>query len=130
MNSSQRGGANIAAGDFNGDGFADIAVGAGPEGGPRVRIFDSVKLTAPDPNVANTFLDFFAFNSNLRDGVRVALRNIDGDNQADLITGTGDNFPRIKTFIGGISGGPGAPLLVNEFVPFGATQGDFGAWVG
>ena len=86
--------------------------------------------SSPNPAVSNTLVNFFAFDQNLRDGVRVALRNIDGDNQGDIIAGTGDNFPRIRTYLGALSGGPEAAFLSGQFVPFDSTFGTFGAWVG
>ncbi len=42
---SFRGGVSVAADDFNGDGFADLAVGAGAGGAPVVRIVDGRSLT-------------------------------------------------------------------------------------
>ena len=128
--STQRGGAYVAGGDFDGDGVADVITGAGPEGGPRVRVFNGANLVLQDPNQPITFLDFFAFDPNSRNGVRVALRDIDGDRTADIVVGTGGGSPRIRTYAGGLSGGPGAPLQLQEFVPFDEVFGRFGAWVG
>lgn len=37
-----RGGVSVAAADFTGDGRAEVVVGAGAGGGPRVRVFDAL----------------------------------------------------------------------------------------
>src|SRR5262249_7094336 len=60
-----RGGGDVAAGDFNGDGHADIVFGTGNGGGPRVTVLDGA-------NPTSTLWDFFAFDSSLRGGVHVA----------------------------------------------------------
>ncbi|QEL18858.1 SGNH/GDSL hydrolase family protein [Limnoglobus roseus] len=83
---SFRGGVMPAVGDVTGDGVADVAVGSGTGGGPRVRVFDG----RDNAVVA----DFFAYEPTFRDGVNVAIA-------------TGSGGPRILT-------GPGvggAPLL-------------------
>ena len=59
------GGVTVAAGDLGGNGGADIVVGAGPGGGPRVRMFAGTGL-AP-------VADFFAFEPTFTGGVNVAV---------------------------------------------------------
>lgn len=72
-----RGGVNVAAADLNGDGKAEIITGAGPGGGPHVRYFDE----------KGQFINhFFAYDKELRKGVRVAAGDLDGDNIAEIIT--------------------------------------------
>lgn len=55
------GGARVGAIDFNKDGRADIWTGAGPGGGPQVRVFDSVELALLD--------SYFAFDPTFAGGV-------------------------------------------------------------
>lgn len=88
---SFRGGVLVAAGDTNGDGFAEIITGTGVGGGPRVQVFDGVtqKLLA----------NFFAYEDTFRGGVLVAAGDITGDGKAEIITGTGvGGGPRILAF--------------------------------
>jgi hypothetical protein len=72
------GGAYVAAGDFDGDGLADIAVSAGPGGGPQVQIFPGKAIKAKQSGV--TFTDASGFNnvivppgSPYRGGARVGV---------------------------------------------------------
>jgi hypothetical protein len=84
-----RNGTFVAAGDVDGDGFADLMIGAGPGGGPRVRILGGKDLTAHGPASPTFLADFFAGDDANRGGVRVAVRRIDGDARDDLVTGDG-----------------------------------------
>jgi autotransporter-associated beta strand protein len=59
-----RGGVSVAAGDINSDGKADIVTGAGPGGGPHVRVFDGA--------TGNGMTSFFAYDLAFRGGVNVA----------------------------------------------------------
>jgi hypothetical protein len=58
------GGASVAALDVDGDGKADIITGAGPNGGPHVRIFSGAT-----PGLE--FRSFFAFDPGFIGGVYV-----------------------------------------------------------
>jgi hypothetical protein len=87
------GGVSVAAGDVNGDGLADIVVGAGAGGGPNVRAFDGAtgKLTR----------NFFAYDPAFTGGVSVATSDSNGDGVADIVTGTGPGGgPHVKVFDG------------------------------
>ena len=75
------GGVDVAGGDFNADGFADIVVGAGPGGGPQVSIFDG--------QTGNVLTQFFAYDQSFRGGVTVAVGDVDGSSFNSVVTGAG-----------------------------------------
>lgn len=128
--SGQRGGAYISAADYDGDGKADVVAGAGPDGGPRVRVINAVNLNLQDPNQTYAFVDFFAFDPNLRTGVRPILRDIDSDRFGDLIVGLGAGLPQVRTFIGRTIRPTGDVQPVDDIFAGGVLTGSFGAWVG
>lgn len=104
-----KGGINVASGFItdNHDGHAEIVTGAGPGGGPHVKVFDSQ---------LNTKHDFNAFDPAFQGGVRVAVGDVTGDGIAEVIVGTGPGGGSIHAY-DGASG-----RLVHSFDPFG---GDF-----
>ena len=96
---SFRGGARVAAGDINGDGVADLAVAAGFEGGPRVAIYNGKTLLSGSPT--ELVSDFFAFPDVLRNGVYLAIGDVNGDGYGDLIFGAGPGGgPEVLTISG------------------------------
>ena len=110
-----RGGITVAAADLTGDGRAEIAVGAGPGGGPRVRVYDGATrapLTGP-------LRSFFAFAPDFGGGVYIGADGLagdaDSDGTLDLVVGTGAGVAgRVKVY----SGATGDVL--RDFEPFGS----------
>jgi hypothetical protein len=87
------GGVRVATGDVNGDGVPDIVTAAGPGGGPHVKVFDG--------RTGALLLQFFAYDSGFTGGVFVAIGDVNGDGQADIITGAGaGGGPHVKAFDG------------------------------
>lgn len=81
FNTAFTGGVDVAGGDFNADGFADIVVGAGPGGGPMVRIFDG--------RTGTMLTEYFAYDLAFTGGVTVAVGDLDGSGFNSLVTGAG-----------------------------------------
>jgi hypothetical protein len=93
------GGVSVAAGDVNGDGYADIVTGAGSGAGPHVKVYSG----APGPLLHS----FFAYAADFTGGVHVATADVNGDGYADIVTGAGPGGgPHVKVF----SGATGAEL--------------------
>ncbi len=107
-----RGGSRVALGDINRDGAADLIVGAGIGGGPRVSVYSGTALLAG--NTGRLIPDFFALDSSLRSGVYVSVADVDGDGFADILYSTGmTGGPRVRVVSGAVLvANPGADVAV------------------
>ena len=75
------GGLFVAAGDVNGDGIADVIVGAGTGGWPQVTVFSGKDFSL--------LKSFYAMPPGFAGGVRVAAGDMNGDGKADIVVGAG-----------------------------------------
>jgi hypothetical protein len=80
-----RNGVYLTAGDLDADGVADLIVGAGPGGGPRVFALSGAALTQANSRVQ--LANFFGGDLNSRNGIRVAAKQLDDDGRAEIIVG-------------------------------------------
>jgi hypothetical protein len=88
-----RGGVFVASGDLNGDGFDDVVVSAGEQGGPHVKAFSG--------RDGSLIANFMAFDLNFRGGVRVAVGDVNGDGRNDIIASAGPGGgPHVRVFDG------------------------------
>ncbi len=87
------GGVRVAAGDVDGDGLDDVVTGTGPGAPSTVHVYSG--------RTGALLLSFFPYGAGYRGGVYVAAGDIDGDGQADVITGAGPGAgPHVKVFRG------------------------------
>ena len=108
-----RNGIFVTAGDINGDGFADLLAGGGPGDGPRVLAFDGKSLLNNEyVNLAN----FFGGDVDSRGGIRVAVKDLDGDTKADLVVGSGAGAgSRVTGYLGKNIAASGTPTGQFDF---------------
>ena len=85
-----RGGVHLAVGNVDADAAAEIVTGAGPKGGPHVRIFTGNGI------VKN---QFFAYDQRFRGGVYVAAGDVLGLGHGQVVTGAGfGGGPEVRIF--------------------------------
>jgi len=127
-----RNGMYVAVGDVNGDGFGDLIFGAGPGGGPEVKVVSGQNLLilgAPAA-VAAPLSDFFAGGSAAdRSGVRVAAVDADGDARADVAVGLASP-PRARVYLGKSFVNAGEPAASQDLNPFGGPAAITNVFVG
>ena len=120
-----RNGVFVAAGDVDGDGFAELIFGGGPGGAPRVFVLSGAKLGSGDVAGAQSFPVanyFVAGNADDRGGVRLAVKNADADAKADVVAGSGEGRPsKVRIYLGANFSGAGEPTTFQDLDPFAAT---------
>ncbi len=88
-----RGGVRVDTGDIDADGVDEIITGAGPGGGPHVRVFEH--------RGAPRGIDFFPFSTSFRGGVDVTSFDYDGDGKDEVVcaqTSSGQSWVKIYRY--------------------------------
>jgi hypothetical protein len=100
-------GVNVAAADTVGAGFASLITGSSV-GSSHVKVYSgqalangTFKQNSPD---ASLLTNFFAYESSLGSGVRISASDFNGDNKADILTGTTINKPNYRVVKGNATG--------------------------
>jgi len=121
---SLRNGVYIASGDLNGDGSDDLVAGAGPHGGPRVFVLDGHDLMNGNQT---QLVNFFGGDPSNRSGVRVTTAEVDGDDRAEIVIGSGVGAgPKVTVYAGKTIPIDGTPVTYDQFDIFpGYTGGIF-----
>jgi uncharacterized repeat protein (TIGR01451 family) len=88
-----RGGVRVATCDIDGDGRDEIVAGAGPGGGPHVRV-----LRARGQEIAE-IAGFYAFEAEFPGGIFVACTDVEGDGRQELVVSAdAGRAPEVRVF--------------------------------
>ncbi len=100
-----RGGVFVATGDIDGDGRPDLAVSPGDGGFSHVIVYNGLSL--------QPIRNFFAFPLDTQGGARVTLKDVNADNKAEIIVGSGPRRgSRVRVFDSATLG------VISDFMPF------------
>ncbi len=93
------GGVYVAAGDFDGDGFADVVVSPDQGGGPVVAVYRGAQLAAGN---ASELVRYFGItDASFRGGARPAVGDVNNDGVPDIVVSAGFlGGPRIQIWDG------------------------------
>jgi hypothetical protein len=126
-------GANVAVGDIENNGFADIVTGA-TVGNPDVRVYSSKDIAqgAFDPAGHSLLAQWFPYALQFNVGANVAAGDIEHDGFADVVTGATAGNPDVRVYSGkdiaNKTFDPTGASLKAQFFPF-ALQFNVGAFV-
>ncbi len=90
FSASFTGGIQVAVGDFDGQNGEQIAVAAGPGGGPHVKVFHYDASALSD--------GFYAYAAGYSGGVDIAAANIDGGREEIITVPKGPGGPHVRAF--------------------------------
>jgi hypothetical protein len=119
------GGARVAGGDVDGDGFADVIVGSGFGAKPNINVFSGASGVI--------IRSFLAYDPTYLGDVFVAVANLNNDRYADIVTGARTaNGSHVEVFDGTKLATPTRPLPTISFISgdrtgAGFTAGSIGA---
>jgi hypothetical protein len=94
-------GANVAVGDVNGDGFADVVTGA-TAGNPDVRVYNGKDIAQGtfNPTGSSLLAQFFPYALQFNVGAVVAVGDTTGSGFGDVITGASAGNPDVRVYSG------------------------------
>jgi hypothetical protein len=99
-------GVNVAVGDVDADGFADVITGS-TIGNPDVHVYDGQAIAG---GTVTQIAQFFAYDVNANIGVAVAAADFENNGHFDILTGSTRGTPSFRV-VHGLSSGVKPPAL-------------------